>query len=148
MKKVEQDKKDEDKRRCNVVVTNLVESEAGQSSERVEGDTETFTEMVRNVLRLNVKVKKAVRVGAKKGDKPRPLIITLESEAVKWDVLKQGRALREAEDEELRKVYINPDIPREERERLWKVREECRARRAKGENVKVVKGKCVVVEGN
>ena len=146
MKKVEDNKKDEDKRKCNVVVTNLVESQASQSTERMEEDTATFTEIVRSVLRLNAKVIKTVRAGAKKGDKPRPLIVTLESEAGKWDVLKQGKCLREVEDEQLRKVYINPDIPKEERERQWKVREECRARKAKGENVKIVKGKCVVVE--
>lgn len=145
MKKVEENKKDEDKRKCNVVVTNLDESQADQSSERMEEDAKNFTELVKNVLKMNVKVKKAFRAGAKREAKPRPLIITLESEAVKWDVLKQGKALREEEDEQLRKVYINPDLPKEERERLWKVREECRTRKAKGENVKVIKGKCVTV---
>ena len=146
MKKAEENKKDEDKRRCNVVVANMAESQAAQSSDRTDEDVRAFTDLVKHNLRLNVKVKKAFRVGAKKGDKPRPLVVTLESEAVKWDILKQGRLLREAEDELVRKVYINPDLPKEERERQWKVREECRARKAKGENVRVVKGKCVVVE--
>lgn len=146
IKKAEENKKDEDKRKCNVVVTNLEESHAEQSSERMEEDVKTFTDLVKNVLRLNVEVKKAVRAGAKRDDKPRPLIITLESEAIKWDVLKQGKALREVDDEQLRKVYINPDLPKEERERLWKVRQECRTRRANGEHVKIVRGKCVAIE--
>ena len=146
MKKAEENKKDEDKRKRNVVVTNFAESQASQPSERLEEDVEAFTKLVKQSLRLNVKVERAFRAGKKIEDKPRPLIITLESEAVKWDVLKQGKVLREAEDEQLRKVYINPDLSKEERERQWKVREEYRARKAKGENVKIVKGKCVVAE--
>ena len=93
-------------------------------------------------LRLNVKVERAFRAGKKIEDKP--LIIILESEAVKWDVLKQGKVLWEAEDEQLRKVYINPDLSKVERERQWKVREGYRAWKGKGDNVKIVKGKCVV----
>ena len=124
----------------------MPESAATETEERVREDSELFTEIVKQEMRLNVKVEKAIRVGKKTEDRPRVLIVTLKDEGTKWEVLKASKALRNSENEIAKSIYINKDMTQKEREKNRILREELKARRAQGENVKIVKGKCVVLE--
>ena len=72
--------------------------------------------------------------------------MTLKDEATKWEVLKASRALRDSENDMVRNLYINKDMTQREREKNRLLREELKNRRAQGENVKIVRGKCIVMK--
>ena len=113
-----QHEKDEQaKRKCNLAVVNMPESTATETEERVKEDSELFTDIVKQELRLNVKVEKAIRVGKKTEDRPRVLIVTLKDEETKWEVLKASKALRNSENDIAKNIYINKDMTQKEREK-------------------------------
>ena len=104
-----------------------------------------FTDIINNDLNMNLRVNKAFRVGKRSEDRPRLLVMTMDSEAMKWDLLKHSTALRNSNDEVAANIFVNPDLTAEEREIQWKLRQECRDRKANGERVKIVTGKVVTV---
>ena len=140
------EKEEQSKRKCNLAVVNMPESTSTESAERIKEDIDLLTDIIKQELHLNVRIEKAIRVGKKKDDQPRVMIVTLKDEETKWEVLKASKALRESENEITKNMYINRDMTRQERERNRLLREELKARRANGENVKIVKGKCVVLK--
>ena len=140
------EKEEQSKRKCNLAIVNVPESTSTESAERIKEDIDLLTDIIKQELHLNVRVEKAIRVGKKKDDQPRVMIVTLKDEESKWEVLKESKALRESENEITKNMYINKDMTRQERERNRLLREELKARRANGENVKIVKGKCVVLK--
>ena len=143
--KFQTEKEEQEKRKCNIVASNLPESEAPSGEERKREDVTNIVDIIKDELRLNVRVENAFRAGKKQENRPRILIVTLKSEASKWDVLKTSKLLRESENEVVRNIYINKDLTVQEREQQKKLRDEVKARRAQGENVKIVKGKCVKI---
>ena len=74
------------------------------------------------------------------------LIVTLKDEETKWEVLKASKALRNSENDIAKNIFINKDMTQKEREKNRILREELKSRRAQGQNVKIVKGKCVILE--
>lgn len=130
---------EQDRRKCNLVISNLPE---GGISE----DMSFFSDILKKELNLSLKPSKAYRAGKRLEGKPRLLIVTMEDEGKKWEVLKRGKLLRESADEVLKSVYINLDLTFEERQENKKLREELKRRRENGENVKIIRGKCVVID--
>lgn len=143
--KFQTEKDEQEKRKCNIVVSNMPESEASTGEERKREDITKLVDVIKDELRLNIRVENAFRAGKKQENRPRILIVTLSSEASKWDVLKTAKLLRESEDEVVRNIYINKDLSVQEREQQKKLRDEVKTRRAQGENVRIVRGKCVTV---
>ena len=140
------EKDEQSKRKCNLAVVNMPESTATESVERVKDDSDLFSEIVKEELKLNVKVEKAIRVGKRNENKPRILIATLKDEDTKWEILKASKALRNSENDVAKNIYINKDMTQKEREKNRALREEVKKRRSQGENVKIVKGRCVILE--
>ena len=134
---------EKDKRKNNLVVHNLPETENSSPTERTEKDTKLFQEMVRETFHINASVSKVFRVGKVMQDKPRLLIVTLATPGVKGDILRLAPQLRNTEN--WSNIYITPDLTKTEREAARKVREELAARRAAGEaNLIIRKGRVVI----
>ena len=93
-----------------------------------------------------IKVSNPVRLGATNaGTKPRMLRIEVESEEVKWKIIKNAYKLNEGLDwSDPNKRYINLDYTRKERERNQKLREELKRRRMAGEKNIRIKGDQIV----
>ena len=144
--KCQKEKEELEKRKCNIAVSNLPESQAASGEERKQEDIALLTDIIKEELKICVKVENSFRVGKRLENKPRMLIVKLESEAIKWDVLKMAKVLRESENEMIKNVYINKDLTLQEREKNKKLREELKQRRAQGENVIISKGKCVTIK--
>ena len=142
---IQSEKEEQEKRKRNLVVSNMPESEAQTGEDRKKEDITKLTDIIKEELRIHVKVQNAFRAGKKQENRPRLLIVTLESEACKWDVLKAARLLRESDNETVRNMYINKDMTVQERDQNKKLREEVKMRRSRGENVKIIKGKCVLL---
>ena len=135
---------EKNKRKNNLVIHNLPESEGGTFKERTESDAKLFQEVVKDTFKMNVAVSKVYRVGKVVRDKPRLLIVTLDTPGVKGDVLRLAPQLRNSNS--WGNIYITPDLTKGERDAARKVREELAARRSAGEtNLTIRKGKVVSV---
>ena len=103
-------------------------------------------DIVTNSLKVkSVKITKAIRLGGQKQDKrekPRALLVHLENEDMKRDILATAKNLRQTE--KWRNTYIVPDMTRQQREENWKLRQELKSRRENGElNLMIRQGKIV-----
>ena len=143
--KYHKEKEEQEKRKCNLAISNLPESEAISGEERKKDDVTLLTEIIKEKLRICVNIVNVFRVGKKQDNKPRIMIATLDREESKWDVLKAAKMLRDSEDEMTKNVYINKDLTLHEREVNKRLRDEVKQRRANGEKVKIIRGKCVTI---
>ena len=128
--------------RNNVVVHNMTESDGGTHAERMTKDRSRLGELLREELNLNVHILKSFRMGKFTEGKSRLLIVTLDSEETKWEVVRLAPQLRGTDTRH--NIYINPDMTKQEREEGKKLRKELAERRAKGEhNLITRRGKIV-----
>ena len=136
---------DKEKRKLNVVVHNLPESEgeALSASDRAQSDQAAFRDLVKECFKLSVHTSRSFRAGMKNADKSRLLIITLENVETKIELLKMAPQLRHHS--RWNNIFITPDLTRKEREEGKKLRDELAVRRQAGENnLTIRKGKIVV----
>ena len=115
--KIQNEKDEQEKRKCNLSVINLPESRSTSGEDRKKEDITLLSDIIKEELRINVKIENAFRVGAKQNSRPRMMIVTLDSEESKWDVLKAAKMLRESENEMVKNVFINKDLTLQEREK-------------------------------
>ena len=135
---------DKEKRRNNIVVHNLPESPVQDPKERSQKDVETFKSLVQDEFKLKISVVRTFRAGKIQPEKPRPLIVTLDDEGAKWDILRQAPQLRGHS--VFGNVFLSPDRTPEERERDRNLRMEARRLREEGKTVRIHKGRVVVVD--
>ena len=140
--KVVDDFFDKDKRKKNIILHNLPEPRAGTLEQRSQEDINQFLEMVKETFRLRVSVAKSFRVGKANPDKPRLLVVTLENEDVKHELLKMAPQLRHSV--RWGNIYLSPDQTKVEREASRKLRDELRSRRAAGEQSLVIRNGRIV----
>ena len=132
---------DKEKRKLNVVVHNLPEEIGETASERSAKDQAAFQTLVMEGLKLRINTTKSFRAGRKMADKPRLLIVTMDSVEAKVDLLSLVSQLKETR---YKHIYINPDLTKLEREEGKKLRAELKSRREAGErNLTIRRGKVV-----
>ena len=135
---------DKERRKQNIVVHNLLESVDEDPKRRNEKDIEAFKTMIREELHISTDVRKAFRAGKRQQDRPRPLIVSLVEEGIKWDILRIAPQLRDSE--RYRGVFLSPDRTPEEREKDRKLRLEVRKLREEGKAVRIQRGKVVFLQ--
>ena len=137
--KEEEDKK---KRQQNLIVYSLEESEKEQGMEREQDDRTKLVTIIENELGVtNVTIEKVIRLGRQSENsgerqehqKPRPLLVKLQTTMQKWQILKRAKFLRNATVWQFRKVRLAPDLTIKEREVDKQLREELKAKRENGE---------------
>lgn len=129
---------DKDRRKLNIVVHNLPESQPGNQA---EDDATKVHNIIKEELKLIIKPTKAFRVG-KRGDRPRLLIVTLENMEAKLEVLKLASQLRNSPT--WSNIYLTKDMTWKEREELRKAKAELARRKENGEENLMIKGLKVV----
>ena len=135
---------DKERRKLNVVVYNLPESEPNEFETREKKDKDQFVGAIQSSLRLNIKVSKCFRAGRIQADRPRLLIVTLNDLETKIELLRMSSQLRSIP--EWKSLYIIPDLTLAEREERRKLRQELATRRSAGEeNLIIKKGKIIKV---
>ena len=135
---------DKERRKLNVVIYNLPEQglETDTVTDKMQKDIALFCQIMREELHLNVRVSRAFRAGQKVPNRPRLLIVTLDSTEVKMELLKLSSELKNSEN--WHSLYINPDLTRKEREDGKKLRQELAARKSAGEsNIYIRQGKII-----
>lgn len=74
-------------------------------------------------------------------------IVTMVSERDKWALIAKGKSISQSKSG-LDNIFVNPDLTKTERDVQYELRQEVRNRRQKGENVKISKGRVVVISGS
>ena len=128
---------EKDRRKLNLVVYNLPEEPADDVRARTECDNAKFATMIKECLGLDVRVTKSFRAGKKMEEKPRTLVLTLDSLDQKTEVLE--KAYRLSHSSKWNSVYIAPDRTPKERVEHKKLREELKRRQVEGENDIVIR---------
>lgn len=138
-------------RECNLIMYKVTESLKIDGKDREEDDRKLCAEVIKQCIGNNdYKLEKVVRLGKREQgsdqNKMRPVMITLESANRKWNVIKNAKNMKNAEDK-LKGIVISLDLTKEEREREFELRSELRKKRDNGERDWVIRrGK--LVKGN
>ena len=111
---------DKEKRKKNIVVHNLPEAMAETHADRMNKDKSSFVQLVKDEFRLSVKVTNCFRAGKVVTGKHRLLIVTLDDEETKWEIICHASQLRHSD--RWPRVYLTPDLTRSEREEGRKLR--------------------------
>ena len=127
---------DRDRRKCNLVVYNFVESDDKGK------DIELFQGLCSDVFKLEVKIIKATRLGPKIPNKQRPLLLSVEDIDDKIYLLSHSHFLRK--NDSYSNIYIAPDRTKLERAKHRKLVEELKDRRSKGETSLVIRNGTIV----
>ena len=137
---------EKERRKCNIVVHNLPEPQASSRRDAVDSDCRLLMGIFKDVMHLNTRIATCYRIGRRQEDKPRMVVATFESEAMKLEVLRYAPELQHSG--EWAMLYLNPDMTRTEREEAKTLREELRNRRKNCEqNITIRNKKIVVVPG-
>ena len=132
---------DKEKRKLNVVVHNLPETNSPSLAERAEKDQELIHG---HHLRGSEPhcLTCSFRVGKRLDDKPRLLVVSLENADTKFELLKMAPQLRHLNT--WKRIYITPDQTKTEREESKRLREELASCRQAGEaNIMIKRGRIV-----
>ena len=120
IRQLEEDK-DIESRKTNILVYRVAESTSDQLEVRKSGDMDFFLDMCHDALRIDVKredVVKMYRLGRyESGDKLRPLLVSLKSEEMKEEVMKNLNKLKGA-DVRFASITVGHDLTPRQREKV------------------------------
>ena len=104
------------KRTTNLIVFGIIEEDGLDNIAGKQLDN-THLQNIRKQLKLDEKVFEGMefkRLGKKKSNAVRPILITVKNEKTKWFIISKGKLLRE--NKEYEKVFITPDLTQQERQ--------------------------------
>ena len=106
--------------------------------ERASKDAENFKVMIRETMKIVVHTTKCFRVGRRREERPRLLIVSVDDLDTKHEILRHARDLRGIDN--YGNIFITPDLTKSEREREQgkKTRDELARRREAGEKDLVI----------
>ena len=109
------EEKEKDRRRLNLIVHQLAESDETDAQKRKECDVKETSDIIQKYLGVSATLTNPVRLGIK-GAKPRLLKISVSSRQEKAQILKNCTKLRNKEHpSNIQKIYITPDLtPKEQ----------------------------------
>ena len=126
------------KRANNIMVFNVPESSSALLNERIDHDKKQVVDLFAklDMHQDNDRILKVIRVG-KSGDaanKSRPIKIVCNGSDVVMKALKNSSKLR-SNGQQSSSITISKDLTKQQQDLNKKVRQECKDRKAKGENV-------------
>ena len=115
---------DRERRKCNLLVHNLPESEGN--------DIKVFSGLVNKEFGIaSPNITKAIQLGKTNPEKPQPLLVTFRDISSKRNILKHATKLQNSSS--WSKVFISPDLTPKEREVNKRLREELKNHKDAGE---------------
>ena len=133
----------------NLIILRLPEQDTDDPKEELEKDEievkkifDTTNPELKAEMQKVLQENKIVRLGRKKADKskPRPIKVTLPDRDMKQQIFKGCRNLK---DSAYKNISVQNDLTAEEREANYKLRQELRLRKEKGEDVCIFRGKII-----
>ena len=123
----------------NLIIFNLKEKPGDK-----ENDLKAINEVLKNKLKLNIEIKKSMRIGTYCPEKTRPIKIVMENTDSKKQILSKAAQLREIpQDDPYAKIYIRPDLTKLQLEESKNLYQQLVKTREKHPNQtwKIVRGK-------
>ena len=137
-----------ERRSKNVMVFQLAESVKLDVQARIQDDITSFKKVIKRFTNMeldDIQVEKAIRIGKKGGESPRPLKVMLENKEVKAKILKITKDT--VVNTEFEHVRFAPDRTPTQRLKNKKLKEELFMRKSKGEdNLMIRNGKIIKVQ--
>lgn len=129
-----QQREDAEKRKNNLMIFKMKESEKTLGREREVEDTEKCHELFTQHLGAeeDYKITKVMRIGKRIEGRVRPVLVRFEEEKMKWAMITKAKRLRQAACEEVQAIGLALDMNKEEREKNKKLVEELKYRRQTG----------------
>ena len=129
--KIVDEYRDMERRQWNLIISNAPESDSTDSALRKSEDKKFFAFLVDSIGAGPVDIVDIAHLGAKSSGKLCPLRVRFNSMEQRKIVLTNARKLCDSTSTVFKKVYVNPDLSRQQRHIQWELREEL-ARRKKG----------------
>ena len=107
-----------------------------------QADKAEFLKLSKLVFNLDLNITKIICLGKRNDEKRRPLIVGLDSDAAKIEILSQSGKLRWFD--QYNEVYIVADKTKYEREKHKKLVNELKSRRSKGEKNLIIQNGNIV----
>jgi hypothetical protein len=134
-----------DKRKSNVMIHGVAESSSENADDRIEDDRGQMASMFQVLDCDVIQANKIIRLGKKpqqSNEKPRPILLVLDTEEHKKKLLEQAKNLKNRKEGGWDKVYIHQDLTPKQREQRKIVVAELKKRQAAGEpNLIIVNNK-------
>ena len=134
------EKHEKEKRKTNIVITNLPESKKETPEERKQDDLDKVRKIVEKIMPVTetqgIEFENPVRLGQFRigsNVKPRLLKVSVSSEETKNAILRKAYKLNQGTTNADERVYINHDLTPKQREAEKELRKELRTRREGGE---------------
>ena len=141
--------KEKESKANNIIVLRLEEQAGENEEEQIQNDKKELKKLfqktnpelnaeIQNVLDKN----KSFRLGKKKDgvNRPRPIKVELPDEDMKKQIFRGCRNLKQSE---FAHISIQNDLTKEEQERNFKMRQELKQRRERGEEVCIFNGQII-----
>ena len=144
-----ENKNEKESKQNNLIILRLPEQETEDPTEEYHKDEvvvkkifETTNPELKAEMERVLKENKIVRLGKRKADKtkPRPIKITLPDSEMKKQIFRGCKNLR---DSDYKNISVQNDLTFEEREANFKLRQELKERKDKGEDVCIFRGKII-----
>ena len=137
------EEKEKEKRKLNIIVHNLPECDDVDPSNRKNHDISKTSSIIDKYLTVPTTITQAIRIG-KKREKPRLLKVTLVSNQQKAAVLRNCTRLRRTDiPEDVRRIYITPDLTPKEQEINKNLRSQLAEKNKDGKQFRIKNGKIV-----
>ncbi len=127
--------KDQEERKRNIVLHNVTEKNTENAEERTKHDREQLKELGK-VCKQTIKKEDVVmirRLGKRNGNRPRPLLVEFKDEEKKAALMQNLVNLSNAPDN-LRKISVQHDLTKKQREEEKKMREEAKKMESEDES--------------
>jgi hypothetical protein len=140
--------REREKRERNLVFVNIKESAAVAATERKREDIAEVKKVLDKVVQLaEDEIQEVFRLGQVGGNKPRLLKVVMKDKEKKYEILRKSKDLNQGINDPRKKVFVNPDYSKEQRQANKELREEFKRRVGQGEkDIKIIKGKIVKLE--
>ena len=146
LNEMQEDHEDKEKRRRNIIISNIVECNDNDREIRKQADLKRVKAKLEEIAEgLGNEISDPIRLGRfEAGKPPRPIKVTVKSERVKGYILANARKIRQTETDNRKKVWVNADQTKKERDASKALREELKRRRDAGETDIVIWGTKIV----
>ena len=139
--KIVDEYRDMESRQWNLIIYNAPESESTDSAVRKSEDKNFFDSLIDSIDVGPVDIVNIVRLGARSSGKLQPLRVQFNSMEHRRT---NARKLRDSSSNVFKKVYINPDLSRQQRHTQWELRQELARRKEGGETGIFIHRGCIV----
>ena len=136
------EKEDKERRKLNIIITNVAESNAESAEERRDVDEAEICEMLNYIGVEDIQITHSCRLGRPSSTYPRLLRISVTDFRLKVLILRRAKRLKESD--RWKGVYMMPDLTLKEREERKKLLGQLKIRKEAGEeNLSIFKGKSI-----